>query len=61
MSRVDLGGHFHTATTSASFDALSHIRYVVRSYVKGQEVEVVHTAAGARRPRRDFCRNQVHA
>jgi hypothetical protein len=35
-------------------------RYVVRSYVKGMEVEVVHAAVGpGRRQRRDFCSNQV--
>ena len=44
------------------FDPLG--RYVVRSYVKGREVEVVHSAVGpgrrlGRRQRRDFCSNQV--
>ncbi|EGB04300.1 hypothetical protein AURANDRAFT_67346 [Aureococcus anophagefferens] len=37
-------------------------RYVVRGYVKGEEIEVKHNAVGpavARRHRRDFCANPV--
>ena len=33
---------------------------MVRTYVKGQELEVMHSAVGpGRRQRRDFCQNRV--